>query len=96
MRPARSAFLPARLKLKQRFTYLLAVFTSASLHYLRHLAANAGILLLLVAFILFQATAPRYRSTPRLSSTQARRAWGMYAGLVLLAVLAVGILWWLG
>jgi hypothetical protein len=72
------------------------MFTPASLDYLRHLAVSAGILLALVAFILLQATAPRYSSTPRLSPAQARRAWALFGLLVLVAVLAVGMLWWVG
>jgi hypothetical protein len=71
------------------------MLTPASLHYLRHLAGNAGILLLLVAFILFQATAPRY-GPPALKSAQARKAWALYAALVLLAALVVWGLWLLG
>ena len=72
------------------------MFTPAGLDYLRHLAVSAGILLSLVAFILFQATAPRYESTPRLSSTQARRAWVLFGLLVLVSALVVGLLWWVG
>ena len=72
------------------------MFTPASLDYLRHLVVSAGILLSLVAFILFQATVPRYSSTPRLSATQARRAWALFGLLVLASVLVVGVLWWVG
>ena len=49
-----------------------------SLHYLRHLAGNVGILLLLIALILFQVTAPRYGS-PALKSARARKAWALKA-----------------
>lgn len=72
------------------------MFTPTSLDYLRHLAISAGILLSLVAFILFQATAPRYRSIPRLSAAHARQAWTLFGLLVLAVVLAVGVLWWVG
>jgi O-antigen/teichoic acid export membrane protein len=70
------------------------MLTPASLDYLRHLAVSAGILLALVAFILFQATAPRYSRIPRLSATQARRAWALFGLLVLAALLVVVVLWW--
>ena len=71
------------------------MLTPGSLHYLRHLAGNAGILLLLIAFILFQVTASRYGS-PALKSAQARKAWALYAALVLVAALIVLGLWLLG
>ena len=72
------------------------MFTPAGLDYLRHLAISAGILLSLVAFILFQATAPRFRSMPRFSTGQARRAWALFGLLVLAVALVVGVLWLLG
>ena len=72
------------------------MLTPTTLGYLRHLAVSAAILLSLVAFIIFQATAPRYRSIPRLSAAQARRVWALFGLLVLVAALVVGALWWVG
>jgi heme A synthase len=72
------------------------MLTHVNLNYMRHLAASAGILLSLVAFLIFQVTAPRYPSIPRLNPAQARRAWALFGLLVLVSVLAVGVLWWMG